>query len=107
MMGPFYAAMNIDDALDGAERNEPREELRESVESCHDCNGTGIDEADWSGRCALCDGLGEREYTYVACTGCGHEKTTCGGCGGIECDCETWCTCVDVPEYEAPRGTEE
>lgn len=92
-MGPFEAARNIEDVLDEADGSEPREELRTSVESCHDCNGTGIDDRDWGGMCPLCDGLGEREYTYIACVRCGHERTPCGGCGGIECECETRCTC--------------
>lgn len=25
-----------------------------SLTDCHACNGTGIDDADWSGRCARC-----------------------------------------------------
>lgn len=25
---------------------------------CHACNGTGIDDGDWSGRCSRCAGTG-------------------------------------------------
>lgn len=31
------------------------------VRDCHHCNGTGLDDADWSGRCPFCDGSGEVE----------------------------------------------
>lgn len=102
--GWWLPSGTTEDVTDEADGHEPREELRSAVGS-HDCNATGLDESHWSGRCALCDGSGEREYTYVACARCGHEKTPCGGCGGVECDCEMKCTCVDVAEYdEAPRG---
>lgn len=36
---------------------------------CVYCNGNGIDDADWSGRCSFCDGYGnvdeyENEYSF-------------------------------------------
>lgn len=31
------------------------------IRHCVFCNGTGIDDTDWSGRCPFCDGHGEVE----------------------------------------------
>lgn len=32
----------------------------EELVTCNACNGTGIDDADFTGKCAVCGGHGER-----------------------------------------------
>lgn len=55
-------------------------EVEEELVTCYHCNGTGIDDAHFTGKCSICKGHGERmaivESVDDDCCGC--DNPECG-----------------------------